>query len=281
VKRSSIRLAGFSAAALVALSALALGCGSDDASEPQAAAVVNGEVITEGEVAEELSRLPKALQDRYADPAQRGALIDQMIDRRLLLQAAHSRGFDEDPAIRRKVDDLEQRLLVDALQRSLAAEAVGDERVKRYYEDHRAEFTQEQVRVRHILVSDREQAEALAARVAAGEDFAELAKAHSVDPTARRGGDLGYVQKGRMDPAFERAAFALREPGEVSPVVQTRFGFHLIQLIEPPASRVREFEQVRLTIEQKLRREAVEAFLADQRASARIERAAAEPPPRP
>ena len=268
MKRASIPSIALVAAVLVA-------CGGDPAPEEPVAVVVNGEAITEGDVAEELARLPKALQERYGDPAQRPALLDRMVDRRLLLQAARARGLHEDPAILEKVADLEERLLVDALHRAIAAEAVSDARVKGYYDANRAEYTQEQVRVRHILVADAALAESLRRQLVEGADFPTLAREHSVDPTARRGGELGYIQRGRMDPAFERAAFALTEPGQISPVVRTRFGHHVIQLVEPAASRVREFEQVKLTIEQKLRREAVEAFLAEARASATIEPAIA------
>jgi len=85
-------------------------------------------------------------------------------------------------------------------------------------------------------------AEALAelgARVAAGADFAEMAREESDGPSAPRGGDLGYFGRGEMDPAFEEAAFALTEPGEVSDPVRTRFGLHLLQLVDRDGERVR------------------------------------------
>ncbi|MFN3596766.1 MAG: peptidylprolyl isomerase [Rubricoccaceae bacterium] len=101
---------------------------------------------------------------------------------------------------------------------------------------------QGEIRAAHILIRPqspdereeaRERAEALRARILAGEDFAALARQYSEDPgSATRGGDLGFFGTGRMVRPFEEAAFALREPGDVSPVVETSFGFHLIQLTE-------------------------------------------------
>ena len=104
--------------------------------------------------------------------------------------------------------------------------------------------TPSQVRARHILLrpagatpadtaASRAEIEALAARVAAGESFEALARQYSQDPgSAPQGGDLGVFGPGRMVPTFEQAAFALQNPGDVSPPVQTQFGIHLIQLAE-------------------------------------------------
>ncbi|MEM8598815.1 MAG: peptidylprolyl isomerase [Bacteroidota bacterium] len=106
------------------------------------------------------------------------------------------------------------------------------------------------ISARHILIrfSGQTAADSAAAlqtitelqgRIAGGEDFATLARQYSEDPgSAENGGDLGFFGTGRMVPAFEQAAFALASPGDVSDIVETRFGYHLIQLIEvkPPPS---------------------------------------------
>lgn len=99
------------------------------------------------------------------------------------------------------------------------------------------------VRASHILISysgaeratstrSKEEAQELAAdlqkRAAAGEDFEELAASYSDCPTAEKGGDLGFFKKGRMVKPFEDATFAL-EPGQISDVVETKFGFHVIK----------------------------------------------------
>ncbi|MEO1571981.1 MAG: peptidylprolyl isomerase [Bacteroidota bacterium] len=76
----------------------------------------------------------------------------------------------------------------------------------------------------------------LQGRIAGGEDFSTLARQYSEDPgSAENGGDLGFFGTGRMVPPFEQAAFALENPGDVSDIVQTRFGYHLIQLVEVQA----------------------------------------------
>lgn len=86
----------------------------------------------------------------------------------------------------------------------------------------------------------RERIEELLARIRRGEDFGALARAYSKDPaSAEQGGDLGFVSRGELDPPFEAAAFALKNINEVSDVVESRYGFHIIQLLERRGGRIR------------------------------------------
>ena len=87
----------------------------------------------------------------------------------------------------------------------------------------------------------------------AGEDFARLAALYSEGPSKARGGDLGYFSAGKMVPAFEQAAFALENPGDVSDVVQTGFGFHIIRLEGRRGGDIAAFEDVAIQIHDHLR----------------------------
>jgi len=95
-------------------------------------------------------------------------------------------------------------------------------------------------------------------RLAAGEDFALLARSFSEDPTAEKGGDLGYFGRGEMVKSFEDAAFVLN-PGEVSDIVQTRFGYHLIKVWDRRPASVYDYEEIRDVIARELNRRRVEA----------------------
>jgi peptidyl-prolyl cis-trans isomerase C len=121
---------------------------------------------------------------------------------------------------------------------------VSDQEITNFYNEHPSDFARgEQVRARHILAKATpdadEQTRALARgkaeqahqRAVAGEDFAALATELSEDGSAPSGGDLGFFEKGRMVPAFADAAFAL-QPGQISPVVETQFGYHVIKVEE-------------------------------------------------
>ncbi len=145
---------------------------------------------------------------------------------------------------------------------------VSDERIEEYYIlNKESEFhIAEEVSARHILVKvagDAEEEERTAARETAqtaldrlggGADFAELASEVSDDATAADGGDLGSFGRGRMVPAFDRAAFALAA-GQISGIVETRFGFHIIKVYAHRQAGERSLEEVRDTIAVKLRRE--------------------------
>lgn len=121
----------------------------------------------------------------------------------------------------------------------------------------------EQVRARHLLISTRDagpggdaraaaRADSLLAAIRGGADFFELARRFSQEPgAANTGGDLGWFGRGRMVPEFERAAFALK-PGEVSPVVKTQFGYHIIKLEDRKAARTKPFEEVRADLRTSL-----------------------------
>jgi len=135
----------------------------------------------------------------------------------------------------------------------------------------------------HILVENEDQAKEIQAKVNAGENFAELAKAYSIDPGSKdQGGDLGWFEAGMMVPEFSAAASALK-PGETSKEpVKSQFGYHIIKLEEtrdvpPPA-----FEAVKPQVEGMMQQKAVEKLVNDTRAAAKVEiKKPAEPAAKP
>jgi peptidyl-prolyl cis-trans isomerase D len=134
--------------------------------------------------------------------------------------------------------------------------------VQRYYNDNIAQYqTPEQIRASHILLNTagkdeaavQKQAEDLLKQVRAGADFAALAMKFSEDEGSKvNGGDLDYFSRGRMVPEFETAAFGL-QPGQVSDVVKSQFGFHIIKVVDKKAGVTRTFDEVRPQIEQQLK----------------------------
>jgi len=153
-------------------------------------------------------------------------------------------------------ENLGQRLSVQKWIQANVKVSVDEAEVSRFYAENRQQFaTPGQVRARHILIqlnsssSETEKTHArkllaeLKQRAEAGEDFAALASEHSQDGSAAQGGDLGYFAPGQMVKPFEQAAFAL-SPGEVSAIVETRFGLHLIQLVDKKAPAFSDQQEV-------------------------------------
>jgi parvulin-like peptidyl-prolyl isomerase len=89
----------------------------------------------------------------------------------------------------------------------------------------------DQVHCAHILVKTEQEAKAIQERLSKGEKFANIAKQVSLCPSGKRGGDLGTFGRGKMVKEFETAAFNLNK-GEVSPIVKTKFGYHIIKRLE-------------------------------------------------
>lgn len=143
---------------------------------------------------------------------------------------------------------------------------ITDQEITDFYQDKKDGFkTREESRkVSHILVeadakaspeqktAAREKADKLRERVAKGEDFAEVARKESTDTTARLGGSLDYISKGQMPPAFEKAAYALKA-GEISPVVETPVGFHIIQINDIKAAEFEPLSAVKEKIREHLK----------------------------
>ncbi|MFM2598862.1 peptidylprolyl isomerase [Vibrio fortis] len=142
---------------------------------------------------------------------------------------------------------------------------VSDEQAEQYYQEHLDKYsTEEQRKVSHILVQgdDEAKAQAILDELNAGADFAALAEEKSDDfGSADVGGDLGWIERDVMDPAFEDAAFALENVGETTGLVKSEFGYHIIKLDELQASKAQPFSEVAAEIKQELLdQEAVDQF---------------------
>ena len=134
--------------------------------------------------------------------------------------------------------------------------------VQRYYEDNQQQYSQpDQVRASHILLKTegkddaavKKQAEDLAKQAKAGADFAALAKKHSQDDSNNtKGGDLDFFGRGAMVPEFDKVAFSL-QPGQISDVVKTEFGYHVIKVTEKRAASQRPLAEVQAQIEDQIK----------------------------
>jgi peptidyl-prolyl cis-trans isomerase D len=144
--------------------------------------------------------------------------------------------------------------------------------IQRYYNDNITQYqTAEQVRASHILLNTggkdeaavRKQGEDLLAQIKKGADFAALAKKYSEDPGSKdKGGDLDYFGRGRMVPEFEAAAFSL-PPGQVSELVKTQYGFHIIKVVDKRAGSTQTIDQVRPQIQQQLAAQIADQQITD------------------
>lgn len=129
---------------------------------------------------------------------------------------------------------LKRQLLVEKVinKELLEQILVTPEEIRDYYDKHEEEWMHdEQIRVYHILLSDKEAANSLLSKLNEGADFAAMARLHSMAPESKQGGDIGYVQRGQLPECLETPVFTLEE-NQVSRVIKTPYGYHIFKVVE-------------------------------------------------
>jgi parvulin-like peptidyl-prolyl isomerase len=254
------------------------------------AALVNGQPIAYDEYEEQVAQVEAFFSQEGLDPESdegrerlaqaRRQVLEQMIDQELIRQAAVEMGVSISEAeLESSIQDIiEQSGGQDQFNQSLQSMDTTYEGFRQMLLDQLlseavyAAVTAsispmaEQVHARHILLPTREQAEEVLARLDAGEDFSYLAKEYSEDISSREsGGDVGFFPRGVMPSEVDEVAFSL-EVGETSGIVETEFGFHIVQVLE------REEREIAVEVFENLRQQTFMQWLQDRREDATIER---------
>ena len=272
-------------------------------------ATVNGENIYQKEVDKVLKRFgPQVPQEQI--PTATKQILDGLITQKLIMQFVRDSKIQISPAdidvelnkVREDIKSnpglagqtLEQVLekhggsiedmknditMFLSMEKSLSKD-VDEQKVKAYFEQHKAIYAEPEVKASHVLAdtrnmkTDAELAQALEkikkakAEIAGGKDFAEAAKEYSDCPSSKEGGDLGYFKReGQMVEPFAAAAFALKK-GEVSDVVKTDFGYHLIKVTDVKNPT---FDTVKETVKQNMIEEKGQLLVKELREKAKIE----------
>jgi len=195
---------------------------------------IKGRKITLEEVQARVAEIPTYYQGFLVTHNGKIELLNGMIAEAVLIQKAKEEGLHRREDIRRMLKNVEDRILLEAMVQELQKDriAVSDEEVKNYLEKNKEKFANpEQVRVSHILVKRKSEIKKILNELREGANFERLARKYSIDSiTAPRGGDLGYISQGEMIPVFEEAAFALEKRGNISQIIETPFGYHLVKL---------------------------------------------------
>jgi len=200
-------------------------------------------------------------------PQRRETLLRRIVQGRVIGKMAREKGLEKIDEVKEQLEILSNDFLSqEYVKREIIAKIdVTEEDVNLYYKTHPNEFrTAEMVKASHILIKadknasadDKEKARGEAGdilkRVKAGEDFAKLASEVSDDQGSKaKGGDLGYFARGKMVKQFEDAAFSLKA-GEISDVVETHFGFHIIRVDDRKESVVEPYDKVRDRVREKV-----------------------------
>lgn len=224
----------------------------------QVVATVNGTDITMGHMIVVRSGLPDQYRNLPDDVLFKG-ILDQVIQQTILAAQA---GGDTLDRVRLALENERRALMAAEHMDVVLADAVTEDAVAAAYEKTYAGAVPErEFDASHILVETEDEAKALVTDLDGGADFAELAKEKSTGPSGPRGGALGWFGTGQMVPEFENAVKDM-EVGAVSTPIKTQFGWHVIKLNDTRSKDAPKIDDVRADLEQQVRMETVDAYIA-------------------
>lgn len=237
-------------------------------------AVVNGETITAEQLDMLWNRIGAKMRAQYEKTGD-GKLrfLENYISKRLLLQLAGQAGFDQSPAVQAELEAAKEAALFDLYVRDvIAAQIVTEPMIRKFYDEHAAEFTQpETAKVRIIDISKEKHSvedarllisnvmrDLFTVRMATRGDrqalvnaFAGAAKKSSEHASAASGGDLGWVTRDALDPALRAGVFTM-QPGAMSGILETETAMHLVLLEDRAPARTESYESARAGIREYL-----------------------------
>jgi peptidyl-prolyl cis-trans isomerase C len=239
-------------------------------------AEVNGKAITTQDFKNEVDKLPPYVKPMVQSPEGKKEMLNRLSDSELILEQAKKDGIDKSKEVTDRFEDLRKALIIQTyLKKKVEQEAqISDADLKKFYDENKDKFKSgEQVRASHILVKNEKEADEILAQLKGGASFEELAKKYSTDSTAAKGGDLGWFSKGAMVPEFDKVVFGLKE-GQISGVVKTQFGFHIIKVTGQRPAGIRSFDEVKDQIKSTLlpnkQQEILKNILEDMKKNAKV-----------
>ena len=223
-------------------------------------AVVGGHAITEEDIQMTLMNLGQRAQ-QYNSPQGRKALLEQIVNKELMLQDARKNLMEHDAEFKKELEAVKKDLLANFyIEKFLRDVKVPESELQKYYDENPDKFQgNETVSASHILVDKEETALELLEKIQNGEiSFEDAAKTSSTCPSGQKGGSLGDFGEGQMVPEFEQACAAM-EVGTISEPVQTQFGYHLIRLNNKSEGGVLAYDEIKGELMNQLKEEKQQA----------------------
>ena len=236
----------------------------------------DGKQISAADLTADAERIPEGQREQILVKSNTvQEIATNLYVRRVMAERGKSAALDKQPETAAAVQIAIDKILSDAYlvkfnKDHMPSDQVLDAQAKAKYQAKKSDYAlPEKVHAAHILIAGTgpladEKAQRVQAELKAGADFAEVAKKESDDPgSAQRGGDLGFFERGRMVPDFEKAVFDMKKPGEVSGLVKSQFGQHIIKLIEKEPAKPQSYDEVK----DKIKAQIAEEMLQKERAA--------------
>ncbi len=258
------------------LALLVVSCAKKD--DGKVLATIDDQKITLQEFNKELDKIPMNMKMLVASESGKKNYLDRLVVKKLLLKEVSKEKIENDKEFQERFNDIKEQLLIEALlkKKITAQTQMSEDDLKKYYEEHKEDFKKDrEINTRHILLKTEEEAKQVQTKLQKGEDFTELAKKYSIDPNVRQtGGEIGFQPKGSLIPEFENAAHKLNKVGQVSGIVKTQFGYHIIRLegVKPPSyvplEEVKDF--IKQKNAQEKQKEVLEKYIEELKKNSKI-----------
>ena len=229
-------------------------------------ATVNGKPITQQDFDRFLVENQLSVQE-----VERREVIEELVTRELVMQDAARKGLENRDDVKAAIEAARINVILgSALEEAVAKPPITDAQLRQVYQAEIAQLDLNEFRARHILVDSRQRAEQIITELDMGGNFAELARQHSADGSAQRGGDLGWFNLQQMVPEFSRAVASLEKGKYTKNPVQSQFGWHVIQLDDQRKGTPPPFESVRPQLMQIIERQRLQQYLEGLRERGRV-----------
>jgi peptidyl-prolyl cis-trans isomerase C len=240
-------------------------------------ATVNGDPIRVSDLkAMAQNMTPREQQQLQQIPPEKLAtvLLNNMISEKALLISAKKQGLDRDPAIQHQIQAQADQILASAALRAAVLPKLNEDAIKAQYDkEYAGKPGEQEVHARHILVDSEAKAKDIIAQLDHGAKFEDLAKKYGdpKDAATQQGGDLGFFKKGDMLPEFSDAAFKMKPNEYTKTPIHTRYGWHVIQVLETRISQPPAYDQVHDQIKQQLGQQDMQAAIEAARNAAKVQ----------
>jgi len=231
--------------------------GLSDATNRSMVAKVGETIITQDDVSKRVMTIPQEAPDFYSGKQGARFILEEMINAELLYQQAIREGLQKETSFVERVEDFKKLTLANmVLEKALSEiKPVTEKEARAFYDENRSLFSSAEVRVSHILVRAREEAEMIQKSLAGGMGFESAARKWSIDAdSALKGGDIGYVRRHEILPELEQTVFAMKK-GEISKVIRTGSGYHIIRVTNIRKGNTLPFAKVKAQVISQLNKD--------------------------
>lgn len=235
-------------------------------------ATVNGRPVTDKDVQVALGGMNEGQRKGLLkDLNSKKQVVNSVVEQEILVQEAEKQKLDQDQEYKDAVAAFRKQYLVNRLLQKNLSKEMSDTAVKKYYSNHKTDFSTDTVHAQHILVdSEKAAQEMLKAARASGADFQALAEKHSIDPSAKNNrGDLGYFGFDQFVPEFSQAAFGAKKGSIIGPV-KTAFGYHVIKVIDKKVGKTLEFHEVEMKVRNALKQQLIQNYVEKLKDTAKV-----------